>query len=228
MPLQVSLSMLLGAVISFGIMEPAIETYHADYSCPINGTGSGSSCDLANGKWYNGHLDDSNSIEGIYGYKVFTALAIILVDAVFNLVKVCSKIIGDLRDNSTTPDDPNYTLGEAAAPRSSRLSRNSIRSRASETLLGGSRRSSSASSSIINNIVSDSDGHDSDKDRVFCSDEVPTSVWLGGLAVCGAVAMIILPRLFPVQWYLILAALLSAPLFSVGIIYGTGTFRTAH
>lgn len=197
MPLQVSLSMLLGAVVSCGVMAPYLQNHRADYTCPLAGAGSGVDCVLKQGKWYNGHLDAGGSIHGQYGYKVFTALSIILVDAVMNLVKVTAKIICDLR----------APAGNASLP-----------SKAAQAPDQGGTGGGGGDGGRAKN----SSGHDAEKDRIFCSEAVPARLWLGGLAACGALAMVLLPRLFDVTWYMVFIALLCAPPFSVGIIYGTG------
>ena len=197
MPLQVSLSMLLGAVVSCGVMAPYLQNHRADYTCPLAGAGSGVDCVLKQGKWYNGHLDAGGSIHGQYGYKVFTALSIILVDAVMNLVKVTAKIICDLR----------APAGNASLP-----------SKAAQAPDQGGKGGGGGDGGRAKS----SSGHDAEKDRIFCSEAVPARLWLGGLAACGALAMVLLPRLFDVTWYMVFIALLCAPPFSVGIIYGTG------
>lgn len=73
-PYLVNISLLVGAILSWGIMWPLIAT--------------------RKGKWYDAKLDD-NDLQGLEGYKVFIAIAIILGDGLYNFVKVfCRTIVG--------------------------------------------------------------------------------------------------------------------------------------
>ncbi|OVA20655.1 Oligopeptide transporter [Macleaya cordata] len=66
-PHLVNLSVLLGAVISWGIMWPLIHGFKGD--------------------WYPGNLPES-SMKSLQGYKVFIAVALILGDGIYNFLKV--------------------------------------------------------------------------------------------------------------------------------------------
>ncbi|KAK9868357.1 hypothetical protein WJX84_007164 [Apatococcus fuscideae] len=71
-PYLVPASMMLGAIVSWGIMWPVIATKR--------------------GEWYpEEYTETSYSFQGLYGYKVFLAIALILGDALYNLVKVMYK-----------------------------------------------------------------------------------------------------------------------------------------
>ncbi|KAI3964552.1 hypothetical protein MKW92_012312 [Papaver armeniacum] len=61
-PYSINLSMLLGSIVSWGLMWPLIEQNE--------------------GKWYPAHLA-SNNLSGIQGYRVFIAIAMILGDGLF-------------------------------------------------------------------------------------------------------------------------------------------------
>ncbi|KAK7278315.1 hypothetical protein RJT34_23342 [Clitoria ternatea] len=63
----VNLSLLLGAVISFGLMYPLI--------------------DRLKGNWFPDNLEESN-MKGLYGYKVFLSIALILGDGIYNFTKI--------------------------------------------------------------------------------------------------------------------------------------------
>ena len=63
----VNLSLLLGAVLSFGVMFPLI--------------------DRLKGDWFPEHLEESN-MKGLYGYKVFLSIALILGDGIYNFTKI--------------------------------------------------------------------------------------------------------------------------------------------
>ncbi|KAK9076289.1 hypothetical protein SSX86_004622 [Deinandra increscens subsp. villosa] len=66
-PYLINVSLLLGSILSWGIMWPLIETQE--------------------GNWYAAGLKPS-SFHGIQGYRVFTAIAVILGDGLYNFVKV--------------------------------------------------------------------------------------------------------------------------------------------
>ncbi|CAN0900536.1 Probable metal-nicotianamine transporter YSL7 [Linum grandiflorum] len=74
-PYLVNVSLLLGAVLSWGIMWPLINNQR--------------------GKWYDASLPQS-SLSGLQGYKIFIAIAMILGDGVYNFVKVFSRTVQGL------------------------------------------------------------------------------------------------------------------------------------
>ncbi|GAB2287500.1 Probable metal-nicotianamine transporter ysl7 [Dionaea muscipula] len=66
-PYIVNISLLLGAILSWGIMWPLIGN--------------------KKGVWYSADIH-GNNLSGLYGYKVFIAIALILGDGLYNFVKV--------------------------------------------------------------------------------------------------------------------------------------------
>lgn len=66
-PHIVNCSVLLGAIISWGFLWPFISTRAGD--------------------WYPDNLE-SNDFKGLYGYKVFIAISLILGDGLYNLIKI--------------------------------------------------------------------------------------------------------------------------------------------
>ncbi|PWA51269.1 oligopeptide transporter [Artemisia annua] len=66
-PHIVNCSVLFGAIVSWGFLWPFISTYAGD--------------------WYPADLG-SNDFKGLYGYKVFISIALILGDGLYNLVKI--------------------------------------------------------------------------------------------------------------------------------------------
>ncbi|BAT84779.1 hypothetical protein LR48_Vigan03g176900 [Vigna angularis] len=66
-PHLVNCSVLLGAIISWGFLWPFISEHAGD--------------------WYPADLG-SNDFKGLYGYKVFISIALILGDGIYNLVKI--------------------------------------------------------------------------------------------------------------------------------------------
>ncbi|KAG7035515.1 Metal-nicotianamine transporter YSL1 [Cucurbita argyrosperma subsp. argyrosperma] len=63
----VNLSLLLGAVLSYGLMWPLL--------------------DRVKGRWYAESLEESD-MKSLYGYKVFLSVALILGDGLYNFVKI--------------------------------------------------------------------------------------------------------------------------------------------
>ncbi|KAL9997000.1 putative oligopeptide transporter, OPT superfamily [Helianthus debilis subsp. tardiflorus] len=83
-PYIINVSLLLGAILSWGIMWPLIETQE--------------------GHWYKAGLGPS-SFHGIQGYRVFLAIAIILGDGLYNFAKVLGStgiaLYGQLKDKES-------------------------------------------------------------------------------------------------------------------------------
>lgn len=71
-PHIVNISVLLGGILSWGLMWPLIETKKGD--------------------WYSADLK-STDIHGLQGYRVFIAIAIILGDGLYNFFKVLSRTL---------------------------------------------------------------------------------------------------------------------------------------
>ncbi|CAM8896491.1 unnamed protein product [Rhodiola kirilowii] len=91
----VNLSLLFGAVLSWGVMWPLIWGLK--------------------GKWYPGH-PDKNSMQSLNGYKVFISIALILGDGLYNFLKViyltsknmCAK--NNQKSSKTFPVDQNESV----------------------------------------------------------------------------------------------------------------------
>ncbi|GMI88657.1 YELLOW STRIPE like 7 [Hibiscus trionum] len=85
-PYIINISVLLGGILSWGLMWPLIEKREGD--------------------WYPAGLSPSN-MHGIQGYKVFIAIAMILGDGLYNFVKVLIKTLTglfyQLRGRQTLP-----------------------------------------------------------------------------------------------------------------------------
>lgn len=84
-PHIVNCSVLLGAIISWGFLWPFI-SQHA-------------------GVWYPADLS-SNDFKGLYGYKVFIAIALILGDGLYNLIKIIIITIKEMCNKSTMQNLP--------------------------------------------------------------------------------------------------------------------------
>ncbi|KAK4346176.1 hypothetical protein RND71_032515 [Anisodus tanguticus] len=83
-PHIVNCSVLLGAIISWGILWPLISQRAGD--------------------WYPADLG-SNDFKGLYGYKVFIAISLILGDGLYNLIKIVSISVREIFKNSSTQNN---------------------------------------------------------------------------------------------------------------------------
>ncbi|XP_024974076.1 probable metal-nicotianamine transporter YSL6 isoform X2 [Cynara cardunculus var. scolymus] len=83
-PHIVNCSVLFGAIISWGVLWPFINTRAGD--------------------WYPADLG-SNDFKGLYGYKVFIAIALILGDGLYNLIKIIAISVKAVWNNSTKQQD---------------------------------------------------------------------------------------------------------------------------
>lgn len=79
-PHIVNCSVLLGAIISWGFLWPFISQHAGD--------------------WYPADLG-SNDFKGLYGYKVFIAISLILGDGLYNLIKIISITVKEMWNSST-------------------------------------------------------------------------------------------------------------------------------
>ncbi|KAK2968765.1 hypothetical protein RJ640_028158 [Escallonia rubra] len=78
-PHIVNCSVLLGAIISWGFLWPFISQHAGD--------------------WYPADLGSSD-FKGLYGYKVFIAISLILGDGLYNLIKIISLTVKELSNSS--------------------------------------------------------------------------------------------------------------------------------
>ncbi|KAK9750002.1 hypothetical protein RND81_02G165300 [Saponaria officinalis] len=84
-PHIVNCSVLLGAIFSWGFLWPYISNYAGD--------------------WYPADLGKSD-FKGLYGYKVFIAIALILGDGIYNLIKIIFVTVKEIIKSSTNPRLP--------------------------------------------------------------------------------------------------------------------------
>lgn len=91
----VNISLLIGAVLSWGVMWPLISELK--------------------GKWYNSDLPES-SMKSLQGYKVFISIALILGDGLYNFLKILAFIVRSMnarsRKKSIKRDQDNHNLDD--------------------------------------------------------------------------------------------------------------------
>ncbi|KAL2334372.1 hypothetical protein Fmac_015585 [Flemingia macrophylla] len=101
-PYIINISVLLGGIISWGIMWPLIKTKE--------------------GQWYETGLGESN-LHGIQGYRVFIAIALILGDGLYNFVKVLTHTLWGLYHQIREKQRENVLpVADQDSPSNSRLS----------------------------------------------------------------------------------------------------------
>ncbi|XP_043705993.1 probable metal-nicotianamine transporter YSL6 isoform X2 [Telopea speciosissima] len=84
-PHIVNCSLLLGAIISWGFLWPFISKHAGD--------------------WYPADLG-ANDFKGLYGYKVFIAISLILGDGLYNLIKIIAVTLKEMCNKSTKENLP--------------------------------------------------------------------------------------------------------------------------
>ncbi|XP_061346967.1 metal-nicotianamine transporter YSL1-like isoform X2 [Gastrolobium bilobum] len=89
----VNLSLLLGAVLSFGLMFPLI--------------------DRRKGHWFPDNLEESN-MRGLYGYKVFLSIALILGDGIYNFTKILVSIVLSVLERTRSKNHKNVAATNPA------------------------------------------------------------------------------------------------------------------
>eukprot|EP00884_Botryococcus_braunii_P021600 jgi/Botrbrau1/8123/Bobra.0308s0016.1 len=232
-PHIVNASMMAGAIVSWGIMWPLINTQ--------------------GGKWFPEGLSERD-FRGLFGYKVFLAMAIFLGDGLYNLVKVIwtsgKAFYGNLKAAQSLPSadctsDP--VMGQASG--SNLQSRSSRRS-----LLGSFKGSLSRliSFSPSESAVSSGTGSPTDcgsgacsqdegertpedcvraetalltakRNRIFLKDAIPDWIALLGYVSFGVIGVVVIPLMYPpCRWYMVVVVYLIAPFFSFANAYAAG------
>ncbi|KAF5445273.1 hypothetical protein F2P56_034338 [Juglans regia] len=101
-PYIINVSVLVGGILSWGLMWPLIENRKGD--------------------WYSASLP-SNSMNGLQAYKVFIAIALILGDGLYNFLKVLSQtILGLSHQLLTKKMSSDLPVADHSSPMSSQLS----------------------------------------------------------------------------------------------------------
>ncbi|KAL9423279.1 hypothetical protein AB3S75_035380 [Citrus x aurantiifolia] len=99
-PYMVNISLLIGAVLSWGIMWPIIET--------------------KKGIWYKAELSDSN-LHGMNGYRVFIAIAMMLGDGIYHVVYMIVTTSRSLVQQYSSRRKANSTVSSEVGNESSQI-----------------------------------------------------------------------------------------------------------
>ncbi|GMP29709.1 hypothetical protein CsSME_00004695 [Camellia sinensis var. sinensis] len=97
-PHIVNCSVLFGAIISWGVLWPYISQHAGD--------------------WYPADLD-SNDFKGLYGYKVFISISLILGDGLYNLIKIIALTVREMCNSTEQKNLP--IMNEVSDGESSKL-----------------------------------------------------------------------------------------------------------
>ncbi|EXB22895.1 putative metal-nicotianamine transporter YSL8 [Morus notabilis] len=171
-PHIVNISVLLGGILSWGIMWPLIDTKKGD--------------------WYPSDLAP-NSMNGLQGYRVFIAIAVILGDGLYNFFKVFSRTL--------------YAL-------SSQLRQKDI------IILPTADRQTLKTNPEEDNRLSFDDRR---RTQMFLKDQIPTWFAVAGYVAIAAMSTATLPHIFPqLKWYYILVIYIFAPTLAFCNAYGCG------
>ncbi|KAL9437814.1 hypothetical protein AB3S75_023646 [Citrus x aurantiifolia] len=101
-PYIINISVLLGGILSWGLMWPLIEKRKGD--------------------WYSADLSPT-SLQGLQGYKVFISIAMILGDGLYNFCKVLSRtLVGLFYQVRTRNASSDLPVAENSSPETAKLS----------------------------------------------------------------------------------------------------------
>ncbi|KDO46151.1 hypothetical protein CISIN_1g005295mg [Citrus sinensis] len=101
-PYIINISVLLGGILSWGLMWPLIEKRKGD--------------------WYSADLSPT-SLQGLQGYKVFISIALILGDGLYNFCKVLSRtLVGLFYQVRTRNASSDLPVAENSSPETAKLS----------------------------------------------------------------------------------------------------------
>ncbi|KAK8593103.1 hypothetical protein V6N12_045190 [Hibiscus sabdariffa] len=182
-PHIVNCSILLGAIISWGFLWPFISARAGD--------------------WYPSGLENTD-FKGLYGYKVSIAVALILGDGLYNLIKIIC-IIAKEMCNKRTKESKLPIIQEVISE---------------DTLV-----SQMLASPFCSLYDESSEGlkEQRKRDEIFLKDKIPTWFAASGYVVLAAIATATTPIIFPpLKWYLVLVSYIIAPALAFCNSYGAG------
>ncbi|CAL8462318.1 g1851 [Coccomyxa elongata] len=183
-PHIVNVSMMLGAIVSWGIMWPLLTTKAGD--------------------WYPAALNE-HDFKGLFGYKVFIAMAVFLGDGLYNFTKIA--VVSLLAINKTVRAKKEQLPISSPGPEPKTASATGQQADSDNIAI------STAEAAKLTEL----------RNRVFLSDPVPWWIGAVGYVLFGIIGAGVIPQLYPaVKWYMVAVAFISAPVFSVCNAYGAG------
>ncbi|KAH9791880.1 putative metal-nicotianamine transporter YSL6 [Citrus sinensis] len=184
-PHIVNCSVLLGAIISWGFLWPFISQHAGD--------------------WYPADLG-SNDFKGLYGYKVFIAISLILGDGLYNLIKIIAITVKEMWNRSTR---------DSKLPFVNDVQDNSVQKLIQIIIMLAYALADTETSKLLL--------EQKEREIVFLKDGIPTWFAASGYVGLAAISTATIPTIFPpLKWYLVLCSYLLAPALAFCNSYGTG------
>ncbi|CAD6262998.1 unnamed protein product [Miscanthus lutarioriparius] len=173
-PHIVNVSVLLGGILSWGVLWPLIAEKR--------------------GSWFDAKLADT-SLEGMQGYRVFIAIAIILGDGLYKFATVLIRTVASIAASTEK-----------------------------KKLFGALPVNSDDSNGANPATATPPSFDDARRTDFFTKDQIPMPVAIGGYVAIAAISVTTVPRLiFPqLEWYHVLAVYLMAPVLAFCNAYGMG------
>ncbi|KAH7669243.1 Oligopeptide transporter OPT protein [Dioscorea alata] len=182
-PVSINLSLLLGGVISHAFLWPHIKSKESQWF-PVPNL-------IMNYIQQGLGLQD---VHGIFGYKVFISLAMVVGDGLFHLVHVLIRTSHNLYNNKR---QENFILSE-------------------------SKKLSATNSNTDLPIVEVSQ-EEHRRMTVFLQDHIPSPIAIGGYIFCAIISIIGIPSIFhQLKAYHVVTVYLIAPIFAFCNAYGAG------
>nr|GLL26733.1 probable metal-nicotianamine transporter YSL6 [Ipomoea trifida] len=207
-PHIVNCSVLLGAIISWGFLWPFISQRAGD--------------------WYPADLE-SNDFKGLYGYKVFIAISLILGDGLYNLIKIIAITVREVCRSSSNQKNLPITLELLEFSPKNQHTR-SLHGEHAELLFSYPSDTSTVQC-VTKGPLGPSEYEDTSqlhieqkkRDEVFMKDRIPLWFAASGYVALAAISTATIPIIFPpLKWYLVLCAYIFAPALAFCNSYGTG------
>ncbi|PRW60807.1 putative metal-nicotianamine transporter YSL6 [Chlorella sorokiniana] len=219
-PQIVTWSMMFGAIISWGIMWPLINNKAGD--------------------WYPEGLS-STDFRGLYGYKVFLSIAIMLVDGLYIVIKLLILTYLSIRARRRAAAEAKATEEAAAAgnkPAEASPAPASLAAAGSGTAEpsagGGNGQGNNEDKKLVDESEEEEDGGhhtlagETEDQRVlrrhvFMHDAIPNWLAIVGYAAMLAVAVGVIPTIYDqAKWYYVLVAGILSPILAFANAYGAG------
>ncbi|KAK9831441.1 hypothetical protein WJX81_005019 [Elliptochloris bilobata] len=220
-PHIVDWSMLLGAVLAFGVMWPAIAAKAGD--------------------WYPAGLKERD-FSGLYGYKVFFAVAVFLGEGMYHFMKIFAVSLASFLMHSaaskrgmpvTAVDvatiDAEFKQEQVAGTAASKDAPANVPVEHTPVIGGAAlaavaaRPEEEAGQGEEALDEKDAAALEALRNDVFMRGAIPWWVAMGGYVGFAALGAACIPVFYPqLKWYMVLVAFAVAPVFSVANAYGAG------
>lgn len=196
-PHIVNCSVLLGAIISWGILWPLISKRAGD--------------------WYPADLGSSD-FKGLYGYKVFIAISLILGDGIYNLIKIVGVTLIQFYSHYKKENELSLLNSVQGEQRTKILPDRELDH--GRECNDREHLTSQSLKDVNDNVKSN---EEKIKEAVFMKDGIPFWIAASGYVGFAAISVGVMPVIFPpLKWYLVLICYIMAPALAFCNSYGTG------